>query len=242
MATTTKYWCFPNVGDEVIVQMSDYDIHALIRGGQYELYLILWIHCAIQMIWAASTWLRGFGNLYDGSGFNAVSHIWLYMAWEILTLNWGFFAISFTFWVSERDGRLQKDSATIRWRISWWTFFLVVALLAHTFHIIATIYERHRCDSQLCTNNPGVMIGLIVGLATLIVIEVIELWRSNVYKRRLLKIARLRREVFDEQSEPQDPTPTTSSEMRMNEDINSINLTLIAPVRKGKRSNPSRRR
>jgi len=234
MATPrTAYCCWPAQNEAVLTELDDYDVHHLLKSGQTELRVLLFVHLPILMLWSVATWARGFGNLYDGTGFNAVSHVWFYLAWETLIVAWGY-ATGFEFWVT-RDGRLQKDSASIRWKLKWWFFFLGVGLAAHIVHVVATAYELNRCDSTLCMQNKGVMYALIAGLAVLFLLEVIEIVRGATFHWHLFHIAKLKPHIFNEQYMAQQPTKIMPSALEANEENDVVvQVTPSAPPGNGK--------
>jgi len=159
--------------------------------------------------------------MYDQSILQAgvVGHVWIFLAWEMFVVSWGFFATGFSFWVT-KDGRLQKDSASIRWRLKVWFFILAVAIGFHIWHIIGLGFELHTCQSILCTDNEGVAWALIAGLAALGIIEVIELIRGATFHWHLYNVASYHPHIFNEQytaKEPTKPMPSYQEEQEEQE-------------------------
>jgi hypothetical protein len=199
---STAYCCWrAQKKEEIEVQLDDYDVHYLLKAGQCEIYALLFVHLPILMLWMFATLNRGFAIPYDGTGFNVISHLWIFTAWELLILTWGFFAVGFSYWVT-KDGRLQKDSASIRWRLKWWFAFLVLGIIAHIIHLVGSFWELETCNSTLCNDYQGLLIALIVALFVLIALEVIEIYRGAVFHWHLFQIASLKPHIFNEQYTP----------------------------------------
>jgi len=94
----------------------------------------------------------------------------IFFAIEIITLTIGFLSVT-----------VKKQRV--------YPFVVVVAILAHVVHIVASILELVRCTSILCMKNNGFLIAITVLFGFLIIVEsVILFYISKLNKYSKIKI------------------------------------------------------
>jgi len=144
---------------------------SVLNTYQYGLRIMLVIQAIFLFLWSFSSIVEGMGDvmLYE-DGFNAVSHLGFWLAIEIITLTIGFLSVT-----------VKKQRV--------YPFVVVVAILAHVVHIVASILELVRCTSILCMKNNGFLIAITVLFGFLIIVEsVILFYISKLNKYSKIKI------------------------------------------------------
>jgi hypothetical protein len=204
-----RFLCFPPWNS--LDGLTDTEAGDLLRAGQVELYFLLSIQGLLHILWCITDFIPGVCPIEGASSFNAVCHTGFWQAIDGVVLGVGIASIGFGIWTG-RNGDIVKDLARTKSWITAWLWLLVIAFIANTVHLIATIIEMIDCTSTLCASGStqNYLIGILIGLCLLILTGFFLIYRGYTH----LQYMKLTNKMYDDfftMNIPSRPSSSSSS-------------------------------
>lgn len=166
--------------------LSDADTLVLLKYNQVGILTILFLILLLVVTWMIFTVVPGFGRFDGAAGeASAVSHIGWWTGIELFVLVIGAMSIYFGIHYTT-DGKLEKGVGRMRQFLNFYTFLLVIAILANIVHFILAIIEANNCTSTLCTSHKGFLVALIFILIIIALLEGWQIYRVYTYNKNVM--------------------------------------------------------
>lgn len=148
---------------EVVQTMDEEETVTLLCASQAGVLIVVGVQAALHVLWQMAELVPGF-TLYDGASgaVSAYTHGAWWQVIDLIVILVGLVSVYFGLNYVRAQNVVERGLAR---NLVWITMYMVllgVGIVAHIVHASLSLAELVRCDSTLCTNNDGVLIGLVV--------------------------------------------------------------------------------